>query len=181
MYRPRRLVTRAGRCWRRGRPPSGVWSYLTASSPASCGRRPCRRSAPSGGPRRRGCGATRGRLGQLEECLSTSLPMPSFRPRCRPVEGIRRVLGLRLRTAPPGRAVRRQPRAGGGSATVRPVWEPGRRIGRFSCRNHPTQACGVTGSDRHEQIVRRQDLGPVDAAKRQENLAHLDLHTDTYV
>lgn len=40
---------------------------------------------------------------------------------------------------------------------------------------------GVTGSDRHEQIVRCQDPGPVEAAKRQEKPAHLDLHTDMYV
>ena len=42
VYRPRRLVIWAGRCWKRGRRPSGVWSYLTASSPASCGRRDAR-------------------------------------------------------------------------------------------------------------------------------------------
>ncbi len=87
LYRPRRLVTWAGRCWKRGRRPRGVWHNLTAPSPASCGRGPDRRSAPSGGPRRRGCGATRGRLGQLEECRPTSLPMLSFRRRCRPVAG----------------------------------------------------------------------------------------------
>ena len=144
-------------------------------------RSPCCRSAPSGGPRRRGCGASRGRLGLPEECLSTSLPMPSFRLRCGPFEGVRRVLGLPLLTAPNERAVRRQPRASVGSATVRPVWEPDRRIGRFNCRNHPTQVCGVTGSDRHEQIVRCQGLGPVDAAKRQKKPAHLFyIHTRMY-
>jgi hypothetical protein len=46
--------------------------------------------------------------------------------------------------------------------------EPGRRIGRFRCRTDLAQAGGVTGRDRHEQIVEPQDRRPVDAATQKE-------------
>lgn len=87
--------------------------------------------------------------------------MLSFRLRCRSVEGFGEFSGCLCVPPLAGEQFGANRVPAGARRQFGQHGEPGRRIGRFSCRNHPAQAGGVTGSDRHEQILEPQDLRPV--------------------